>query len=287
LFEELIPQNYSLEELGISFLETKEKETNTYKAYKTDLKFLLKTFDNLNQLNNLNNLRDLRIKLKENYNQKTFLRRWSVLREFLRFCEQRKQIKKSLILNLDFYSAEEQSLKQKTLELNNLKQREKLLELVCNTPKLERDQAILWFLYSTGIKVSELTKFGFIKNLNLASSEFYLKERVTFLASTAVFKLETYFKTRTKLSLEEPIFLSTGEINSSESIKESYVYQIFQKSCQQVGLNFKISDLRDSLILKLLLQKAPIEQIQYLLGIKSRKTLEPLLKIISDHPEIC
>ena len=95
-------EDFSLEELGLNFLETKEKEANTYKAYQSDLKFFLNSFDSLDQLNNLNNLRDLKLGLKENYDQKTFLRRWSTLREFLRFCEEREQISRSLILDLAF-----------------------------------------------------------------------------------------------------------------------------------------------------------------------------------------
>ncbi len=247
---------------------------NTLKAYKADLKFLENSFTSLHELNE-NNLKELRLILLENYSTKTIARRWSVLREFFRFCQLNNYLKHNPIADLEVDSANNiRTIKSKV--------KSEFIELICNHPPKGRDKALLWFLYSTGVRPSELFKYGFLKNLNLAEREFYLPNRTTFLCSAAFEHLSDYLKNRHNLTLNEPIFIND---QTGQPLKEIFVYTLFTQIAESLGIQATLLDLRDSLMLRLLQSGASPDQLKYLLGFKSIKSIEPVLLLNSPNPQ--
>lgn len=257
--------------LAEDFLSNSKKMGNTFKAYKSDLRLFLERFDNLSSLNDSHRLRDIRLELLNEYSQRTAVRKWSVLREFLGYCQSRGLLRRNEISKLSIELIHEQR------KVKNLDQ--KMLELICNAPENARDKALLWFLYSTGSRVSELLKFGYLKNLNLAKREFLLPNRTCFLCAKSAKFLKEYLEEReeeerTVLNLRDPIFTS----EKNEMLGENFLYILFAKYAKQVGIKANLKDLRDSLAHRLLSSGATPEQIVYMLGFKSVKSVEVYLK---------
>ncbi|MDJ0625481.1 MAG: tyrosine-type recombinase/integrase [Candidatus Caenarcaniphilales bacterium] len=263
-----------LSDLTKEFLQKIEDESslNTLKAYKGDLGFLQKSFSTFSQINE-SSLRDIRVKLIENYSPSTVSRRWSAWREFFRYCQIVGVIRKNPIWEINVESFNKQREFQENLS-------DELIEAICNFPSKIRDKALLWFLYSTGVRPSELFQFGSFKNLNLAAKEFYVDNRITFLSEYLVDILEQYLverqlimKTKTP-GLNEAIFIN----EQGQPLKETYIYTVFSQAAQNLGLKSSVGDLRDSLMLRLYRNGASPEGLKYLLGFKSIKSIEPLLR---------
>lgn len=263
-----------ISELIKKFLNQLENNSsiNTIKAYKTDLKFLENQFASLYELTP-NNLKELRLNLIEKYSQKTVARRWSAWREFFRFCQLSGYLKHNPISEIEVESP------NKIRQIQS-KVKTEFVELICNHPPKIRDKALLWFLYSTGARPSELFKYGFLKNLNLAAREFYLPDRVTFLSKAAFEHLSEYLKNRPSLSLNEAIFIND---ETGQPLKEIFVYTLFTQIAENLGIQATLIDLRDSLILRLLKSGANPDELKYLLGFKSIKSLEPILLLNSQN----
>lgn len=264
-----------IEELTEQFMQKVEPEAsiNSLKAYQSDLKFFCEHFQKLSQVNE-NSLRDIKVKLIENYSDKTIARRWSSWRELLRFCQLLGLIKNNPILEV-------------TVDAPNIvrqiKQRvsPEVLQAICNYPPKARDRALLWFMYSTGARPSEVMKYGMFKNLNLAAHEFQIENRITFLCKQAMKVLDEYWIERAEITkhkapgLNEAIFLN----DRGQPLKELFVYTLFSQSAKRMGVKATIADLRDSLTLRLLENGASPDELKYILGFKSVKSIEPLLRL--------
>jgi site-specific recombinase XerD len=248
---------------------------NTLKAYKSDLHYLEDKFHDLNKLHE-NNLREMRLHLIEQYAPKTAARRWSAWREFFRFCQLAGYLKENPIANLDIEAP------NKVREIRTQIKQE-LLTTICDYPTERRNRALLWFIFSTGVRPSELVKFGIFKNLNLAAKEFYIEGRTTFLCDKAYDELTMYLDERNQNSqqqapgLFEAIF--TNELG--KPIHEMYPYTLFSQIAQKLGIKASLSDLRDCLLTKLSEAGAKPEELKYYLGFKSIKSIEPILQLIS------
>ncbi len=255
-----------MKEIIEKFLESKKytSSSNTYKAYFSDLKYLEKHFDSLIELNNYDKLHKLKKYLSEKYSQKTIARKWSVYREFFTYCLNKKIIKDNKILNISNELANYEN------KISKEKLDHKLLELICDS------NPIWWFFYSTGVRVKEFLQYAKLKNLNLVNKEFILPNRKTFLCSKAFNLLQNHLKKREVseyLNLDSDIFTDF----KGQTLTENYLYTAFIIDSKKLGLNFKLKDLRKSLIIRLLENNAKAEDIIYMLGFKSEKSLEKFL----------
>lgn len=257
--------------LAQEFIDKKiqpEASVNTVKAYKSDLKFLAERFSKLHEITQ-DSLRDLKLSMCESFSERTVARKWSAWREFLRYCEVIGLIKKNPIFQVKVHSPN---------SIRPLKQRLSagMLEAICNSPDNSRDKALLWFLYSTGIRPSEIIREGIFKNLNLAAREFKIGNRMTFLCAKAYELLSEYISERaTPPGLMDYIFVN----EKGFPLTEVYIYSIFSSSAERLGLKANISDLRDSLVLRLKASGATLDELKYFLGFKSVKSIEPYLRL--------
>ncbi|MFN5539059.1 MAG: tyrosine-type recombinase/integrase [Candidatus Melainabacteria bacterium] len=262
--------NQSIKDLIRAFLNQIEafSSLNTLKAYRSDLN-ALKNFESIVQIND-SVLRDLRLELISKYSEKTAARRWSALREFFRFCQLSGYIKENPILNIENANANNQKIIQSRLSHETATQ-------ICDQPEKLRDKALLWFLYSTGARPSEIIQFGIFKNLNLASGEFYVNGRTTFLCDKALNFLKEYIGfRRVTPALYERIFVNDKE----EPLSEIFVYTLFAKTAESLSLTASARDIRETLMIRLYQQGLSVEELKYLFGFKSIQSIEPILHTV-------
>lgn len=252
-----------LQELINEFISIHAHKSNTYKAYQCDLRNLTNYFDDIHDLNTVLNLRNLRLQWQEQYSPKTLKRKWSSLREFCKYCYQINCINKCNILDIKIPSL----LITQITEPNH-----ELLELICNSPDDLRDKAMLWCLYSTGMKLSELMQYGLLKNFNFASKQIHINNRIVFLndyACNLVQEYIAYLESVTKLNLNDFVFQN----ESNEIPSETYLYTCFANYAKNLNIKAKLSDLRHSLIYRLIHAGAKPEEIIKIMGFKSKKSL--------------
>jgi len=190
------------------------------------------------------------------------------LRSFLKWLV-KNDVKVLAPEKIELPKADSRSLKFLTNE-----QVERLLSqpLISDLPGL-RDKAILELLYSTGLRVSELTKLDRDK-VNLKTGEFGVigkggRQRVVFISSRAAYWLEKYLAKR-KDNLP-PLFLGKDSRVSVRSIQ-----RIVEKYCRQAKLPVKITPhgLRHSFATDLLSSGADIRSVQEMLGHKNIATTQ-------------
>ncbi len=250
---------------------------NSKKAYQGDLRLLLNYFDKLSDITEPK-LRDLKLFLLDNYATNTAARKWSAWREFLRYCQLIGKIKYNPIFELSI------DINHKDRKLKN-KISHKILENICSSAETIRDKALLWFIYSTGIRASEMEKFAVFSNLNLAAREFYIEDRTTFLCKKAFNLLNEYLterKEKIPFGLNEYIFIN----ETGHCPKDYYIYNLFYRISERFGVRASVGDLRDSLTLRLYEFGASPEELKYILGFKSFKSIEPILRLKFNHETI-
>lgn len=150
-----------------------------------------------------------------------------------------------------------------------------------------RDRAILEFLFSTGLRISELTNLD-KENINLETTEFSVrgkrgKVRIAFISPGAVEAIRTYLaKRRDK---DKALFIRTqsNEPELEEEKKESTlrltprsVQRLIQKYAKSAGLAKKVTPhvFRHSFATDLLANGADLRSVQELLGHSSVTTTQ-------------
>ncbi len=243
---------------------------NSRKAYQADLRLLINYFNKLSEITELK-LRDLKLFLLDNYAANTAARKWSAWREFLRYCQLIGKIQYNPIFELSIdINITDRKLKNKISHT--------VLKSICDSAETLRDRALLWFIYSTGIRVSEMEKFAVFSNLNLAAKEFYIENRITFLCERAFNLLNEYLQERKEkipFGLSEYIFIN----EMGYCLKDYYIYNLFYRISEKFGIHASVGDLRDSLTLRLYEFGASPEELKYILGFKSFKSIEPILRL--------
>ncbi|HET7713194.1 MAG TPA: tyrosine-type recombinase/integrase, partial [Patescibacteria group bacterium] len=145
-----------------------------------------------------------------------------------------------------------------------------------STPDGLRDKAILEMLFSTGLRVSEMTRLN-RDQINLDRREFAVvgkggKERIVFLTDSAAQWIERYLAERK--DDWKPIFIrysgSTEPTKDGENMRLTprSVQRIVEKYVKKMGIPVKASPhtLRHSFATDLLINGADLRSVQELLG---------------------
>ncbi len=144
-----------------------------------------------------------------------------------------------------------------------------------------RDIAILELLFSTGLRVSELTSLK-KENINLNKDEFSVrgkggKIRVVFLSESAKEALKNYLEKRTDIS--DALFIRTDLDPSKHELNNltpRSIERIVQKYARIAGITKKVTPhtIRHSFATDLLYQGADIRSVQEMLGHSSISTTQ-------------
>lgn len=157
-----------------------------------------------------------------------------------------------------------------------------------------RDKAILELLFSTGLRVSELTNLK-KEDINLNKDEFTVKGkggkwRIVFLSKTAKDWLKKYLESRTDL---DPALFIRYDKGQKQALKKKSSNQLTPRSIQRLvrkyakitGVTKKITthSLRHTFATDLLASGADLRAVQELLGHKSITTTQIYTHITNQH----
>jgi site-specific recombinase XerD len=204
------------------------------------------------------------------------------LRGFLKYMSQRD------IETLSSDRIELGKTKDREVEFLELDEVERLLSVTRDADvKDARDKAILELLFSTGLRVSELTGLD-ITNINLRSGEFSVrgkggKIRLVFLSDSAKKAIVFYLKKRTDLS--PALFISFGKNRDCERLTPRSVQRIVKKYATMAGIVKTITPhtLRHSFATDLLRNGADIKSVQAMLGHSSITTTQVYTHVTDKH----
>ena len=156
-----------------------------------------------------------------------------------------------------------------------------------NRFKLIRDEAIIQFLYSTGLRVSELINLQ-RKDIHIDSKQFSVvgkgsKIRAIFTTKNAREKLNEYLKTRTDNS--PYLFISLSANGLGDHLSRNAIENLVRKYAKLVGINKKVSPhtLRHSFATSLIKKWADIRAVQTLLGHASITTTQIYTHVDDRH----
>lgn len=156
-----------------------------------------------------------------------------------------------------------------------------------------RDRALLETLFSTGLRVAELTGLN-RDSINLERAEFAVigkgqKERVVFLSDSAIHWLDAFLKNR-KDSFE-PLFIRfQGKVDLAPGgegmrLTPRSIERIVEKYVKAVGLSVKATPhtLRHSFATDLLINGADIRSVQEMLGHSNIATTQIYTHVTNKH----
>lgn len=133
-----------------------------------------------------------------------------------------------------------------------------------------RDRALVEFLYSTGVRVSELVALN-VGDIEMGKQELIVygkgsKERKTYLTDSAKFYLRRYLQTRDQTDLEDkPLFVTLDKPHDRLTVAG------VQHTLRQLGKRAKVENthphrFRRTIATDLLNRGMPIEQVKEFLG---------------------
>jgi site-specific recombinase XerD len=211
------------------------------------------------------------------------------LRGFLKFCAKRD------IKALPPEKIELAKAKPKQVTFLN----EEELERLFNIPKLDtksglRDRAILELLYSSGLRVSELTGLN-RDHINLKRREFMVrgkgqKDRPIFISESAVWWLQKYLDKRDDNA--PALFIQYSGKSSSTDNSGSYrrltprsVQRMVSKSALLAGITKHVSPhtLRHSFATDILMNGGDLRSVQALLGHSNISTTQIYTHVTDPH----
>lgn len=157
-----------------------------------------------------------------------------------------------------------------------------------------RDRAIIELLFSTGLRVSELTNLK-KEDINLDKEEFSVKGkggkwRIVFLSNQAKYWLKKYLSLRT--DVDQALFVrhdrgqKAAEKNKSENkLTPRSIQRLIKKYAKIAGITKKITthSLRHSFATDLLSGGADIRAVQELLGHKNITTTQVYTHVTDQH----
>jgi len=150
-----------------------------------------------------------------------------------------------------------------------------------------RDESILWFLYGTGLRVSELISLE-RSNIRSDSKQFSIvgkgsKLRSVFMSQQARDKLVTYLKMRTDDS--DYLFVSLSNNSYGQWLTRNSIEDIVKKYKTLAGIKKKVTPhtLRHSFATTLIKKWADIRAVQTLLGHASITTTQIYTHVDDKH----
>lgn len=201
------------------------------------------------------------------------------LRSFLRYLI-RNDLKTLPPEKIDLPKSESRSLK--FLDQNHL--RELFNSVDTGTEKGLRDRTILEMLFSTGLRVSELTRLN-RDSINLKTREFGIigkgnRARIVFLSDTASFWIEKYLEAR--LDDFKPLFIRYAKATSIEDNGEKMrltprsIERIVEKYVRisRIPVRATPHTMRHSFATDLLSNGADLRSVQEMLGHKNISTTQ-------------
>ena len=211
------------------------------------------------------------------------------LRSFLRYMVIRRDLP---VLNPD--KIDLPKTESRVIEFLNADQLTRLL----NSPEISneiglRDKVILELFFSTGLRVSELTKLN-RDQINLETQEFSVKGkgnkvRLVFISDTASEWLKRYMAVRK--DDYRPLFIrysrDKSELKQGEKMRLTprSVERIVKKYSKKAGLPFDAHPhtLRHSFATDLLIQGADLRSVQEMLGHESIRTTQVYTHVTNKH----
>jgi len=277
------PMNY--EEAFVQYLRyERNMSPETIRAYEKDLYQFLRFFSKgSGQPINPTGITTLQVReflaaLKErNYQKTTVVRKLATIRSFYKFLMRKGHVTTNPLIDIETPKVE-----KKLPHFLSTEEVEKLLNAPQgNTFQAVRDRAILETLYSTGLRVSELTALN-VSDLDFTTEVIKARgkgrrERIVPVGSFALQAIKRYVEVRSqvpRINEEDPdaLFLNRfGDRLSSRSIRK-----ILDKYIKVTGLNEKTSPhtLRHSFATHLLNRGANLRMVQELLGHKHLSTTQ-------------
>jgi len=169
---------------------------------------------------------------------------------------------------------------ERHIDFLSIDELEQIFAAIPSTDKIEnlRDLTILTTLFSTGLRVSELTNLKH-KDIDLKRGEFMVrgkgdKPRVVFLSSDAKDLLDKYFTKRTDNT--EAAFVAHKGPSKHTPLTPRSIQRIVEKYTKAAGIIKKVTPhvLRHSFATDLLINGADIRSVQTMLGHSSITTTQ-------------
>lgn len=274
------------------FLEYIEKELNyslmTVSDYKSDL-IIYKDYLKIHKLNYLFLDKNIVINyLKylddKKYSNKSISRNLSALRSFYNFLTEIK-----LLENNIFKRVKNPKVERKLPNFLNIVEIETILDNLKEDKKEEiRNKCVFEFLYSTGLRVSELSNIK-LKDFDLNNKTIRLmgkgsKERIAYFGESAKSILEKYLHVRNEFLVNGDCeYLFINKIGGK--LSRSSIEYIISKISKESGVNHKLSPhtLRHTYATHLLDNGANIRSVQELLGHENLNTTEIYTHVSNDR----
>lgn len=210
------------------------------------------------------------------------------LRNFLKYCAKRD------IATLAAEKIELPRTKRRQVSFLTTDETERLIGMVDTNSKAGiRDRAILELLFSSGLRVSELTNLN-RDHINLERGEFMVrgkgqKDRPVFVSPEATEWLSLYLKTRADSA--SPLFIRYSGCKTGDEHGESFrltprsVQRIVQSYAQLAGITKHVSPhtLRHSFATDLLMNGADLRSVQSMLGHSNIATTQVYTHVTDQH----
>jgi tyrosine recombinase XerC len=270
----------------INYLEIEKNASgHTVTNYKIDLKDFAESIKNkpIEQLTHID-VRLFLAKMKEkNFSRRSIARKMACLRSFFKFLYREGYIKSNP--GAGFSTLKIEKKLPLFLDVNEVV---KLLESPDPSEDVGlRDRAILETLYSTGIRVSELTgmdrdDIDFISGVLKVRGK-GKKERLVPIGDKALRAIRAYFERAgiSDINEKKPVFLNKGK----RRVSDRAVRRIVDKYIRKTSLNVNISphSLRHSFATHMLDRGADLRSVQELLGHANLSTTQIYTHVTTDR----
>jgi site-specific recombinase XerD len=161
--------------------------------------------------------------------------------------------------------------------------------------KGKRDMAILYVLFSTGLRVSEIASLN-REQVNLERGEFAVigkgrKERIVFLSDEAKRFIEEYLSARRDddsalfIRMKDPVPEAEQELDRTLRLSDRSIERIVKAHAKAAGITKTVTPhtLRHSFATDLLMNGANIRDVQAMLGHSSLNTTQIYTHVTNQH----